>query len=155
MNEDSFSTKPGLGGEDAGESDTRIPWEVLVGLYERMPNSDQEIGDFACAVLRVREIYEAANAWQEEISNLTMLSLRGGRRRNHTAASPAKTPRMESEEGSSSTKIGLEKVIQLSHHPILSTVRDRKSECVTVPCRDTSHPIFVSSTGCYAQRICC
>jgi hypothetical protein len=92
-----------------------------------MPSSNEEIGDFACVVLRVRELHEAAKAWQDEISTLTMLSLRGGKRRNQSAASPLKSPARNDDEdiSSSSSRIDVDKVLQLYHHPILSKVRSK------------------------------
>jgi hypothetical protein len=54
-----------------------------------------------------------------------MLSLRGGKRRSQTTTSPLKFLARNDDEDSSSasSKIDVEKVIQLSHHPILSKVR--------------------------------
>jgi hypothetical protein len=108
-------------GEHEG-ADPRIPWDVLVNLFERLPSSFQDIGDFAGVVLRVKELYEVANEWQQEISSLTMLSLRGGKRRNPTLQSPGKDE--ESDAKDPSSVIEMKKVAELCHHPILEKVKN-------------------------------
>jgi hypothetical protein len=64
--------------------DDRVPWDILVSLAERPPNWDETVGDFAYVLLRVKEIYQDASRWQDEISFFTQISLRGGRRREQT-----------------------------------------------------------------------
>ena len=72
--------------------------------------------DFACLLLRVCELHKAARGWQEEVSNLTMISLRGGKRR----ASPMKGEGPDNDEPS---QIDADKVSKLSNHTILKRVR--------------------------------
>jgi hypothetical protein len=61
-----------------------------------------------------------------------MLSLRGGKRRNQSATSPVKSSAKNDDEdiSSASSKIDVEKVIQLYHHPILSKVRSLTLTCL-------------------------
>jgi hypothetical protein len=108
-------------GEHEG-ADPRIPWDVLVNLFERLPSSYHDSGDFAGVVLRVKELYDVANEWQQEISALTMLSLRGGKRRNLTLQSPGKDE--ESDAKDPSSVIEMKKVAELCHHPILEKVKN-------------------------------
>jgi hypothetical protein len=96
----------------------RISYEVLVKLFDSRPTLEQEdMKDFACLLLRVCELYKAARAWQEEVSNLTMISLRGGKRR----ASPMKGEGAENEDEPS--QIDVVKVSKLSNNSILKKVR--------------------------------
>jgi len=78
-------------------------------------------------ILRVKELHEAAAAWQQEISQLTQLSLRGGKRRktSEVNSSPSKTGEpgssvMDEEE---TNQIDTKKVAELSNDPILYKVR--------------------------------
>ena len=118
---------PGVFREEAGEEETtsspststpeieRMPWDVLVKLYESRPESMDSMGDFTLVLLRLKELFDAATSWQEEVSNDTMLSLRGGKRRS--------TPVGENgdvEDGQQ--KIDLARVAELSTAPILKKV---------------------------------
>lgn len=79
-------------------------------------------------VLRVNELHEAASAWQDDISNLTKLSLRGGKRRTNAVLSPSSShhhggePSDEDDE-LSSHQIDLGKLAELSNNPVLWEVR--------------------------------
>lgn len=75
-----------------------------------MPQSDLVLGDFACITLRVKELYAAAHKWNDDISNFTKLSLRGGKRREST------------DDPDASATVDLEMVTELSNSPILSKV---------------------------------
>lgn len=75
-------------------------------------------GDFACLILRVKELYEQALKWQDDISNLTMLSLRGVKRR---VQSPVRTPD-KAEADEVVPTLDLKKVEELSNRPVLSLV---------------------------------
>lgn len=129
--------------------DNRVPWDILISLNDRFPQVGiGDHGDFACLLIRVKELYEKAKAWQDEISELTMLSLRGGKRRNQTV-SPSKLVELGdvAETDDAPNKIDLYKVHELSHHPILAKV-----QCVSMvmePLKIASHPL-ISSTGCDA-----
>jgi hypothetical protein len=69
------------------EPEKRVPWEILVGLFERTPSTrDGIVADIPKLVLRVRELHEAANQWQEEVSSLLALSIRGAKRRQAGSA---------------------------------------------------------------------
>jgi len=76
-----------------------------------MPSSDLVKGDFACIVLRVKELYAAARKWQEDISSFTTLTMRGGRRRE------------SADDPEAVTTIDLDMVTELCNNPILSKVR--------------------------------
>jgi hypothetical protein len=114
LQSDDFSYKPSAGQEETG-TDGRVPWDVLVSLHGVLPSPDIEKGDFALIVFRVKELHEAAKKWQAEISNFTMLSLRGGKRR--TINSPVTTE----EEGNESADV--EAISKFCDNPILSKVR--------------------------------
>lgn len=102
--------------------DKRVPWDVLVSLHDRMPSSDLLLGDFACIILRVKELYVAANKWQQDISRLTMLSLRGVKRRTQKSSSPAKAGVENPDDADAASKIGVDEVVELSNSPILLKV---------------------------------
>lgn len=100
------------------DKDTRIPLDVLVSLFERLPGEeDVHIDDFALVSMRVRELHEAATKWQDEISRTTMLSNRGGKRR-----APINISGKVDQEIESSSKLQIEKMKQLAANPILSKV---------------------------------
>ena len=80
-----------------------------------MPSSDLVVGDFACVVIRVKELYAAAQKWQKDISSLTTLTMRGGKRREST------------DEPDSTTTIDLDMVTELCNNPVLSKVRPAKT----------------------------
>jgi hypothetical protein len=93
-----------------------------VKLHESMPPGE-DTGDFAFIRLSVEEMFKDAKAWQEEVSNLTLLSLRGGKRRAGTGTSPVRGLGDESKsEDSGPSMIDVRKVEELSNHPILSKV---------------------------------
>ena len=111
---------------DDDESTARIPWDVLVALYDRIPVSPEEqVGDFALVALRVTELYEAAKAWQDEITNNTMISFRGGKRR-----APSLSPTKQSQD--TDAKIEIDKMQKLAKNPVLSKVR-KKSKSLVIP----------------------
>ena len=105
------------------DSVERVPWDTLVSLSDRLPTSEQESpsGEFACVILRVKELYEAARDWQEQISSFTKLSLRGVKRRNPLSPSATKSPDDDSKE--QPPIIGVGKLAELCQHPILEKVR--------------------------------
>jgi hypothetical protein len=104
--------------ENVDGKSPRVPFEVLIALFERLPSSEQDSGDFACVVLRVKDLYEASNKWQQEMSALTKLSLRGGKRRIPVSQSPTKAD----EDFIEPPMIELKKVEELCEHPILRKV---------------------------------
>jgi hypothetical protein len=95
---------------------TTLPWDVLLTLYERIPVSadDGNPTDIARVALRVREIHDSANIWQEEVTALLALSIRGAKRR---APLPLNASEPENQE-----KIDLTKLAELARNPILNMV---------------------------------
>ena len=79
-----------------------------------MPSTDLAVGDFACICIRVTELYAAARKWQEDITSFTMLTMRGGKRRERT------------EDPDGSTTVDLDMVTELCNNPIISKVRSLK-----------------------------
>lgn len=71
----------------------------------------------------MQELYAEAKKWQDDISALTMLSLRGGKRR--TQSSPAQLqPLADSDDRDpSSETVEMRKLLELCTHPILEKVR--------------------------------
>jgi hypothetical protein len=103
--------------EEEDVSTVRVPWDVLITLHDRIPVSpDNSVGDFALVALRVKELYEAAKAWQDQITNNTMISFRGGKRR-----APSSSQDTEAEQDNSS-QIQMEEMKRLAKSPILSKV---------------------------------
>lgn len=86
-----------------------------------MPSADLSLGDFACIVLRVKDLYAAACLWQQDISSWTQLSLRGVKRRSQISAYPGGNGADNHDEDALST-VGVDKVVELSNSPILLKV---------------------------------
>ena len=81
------------------------------------------MGDCAGIALRLADVFEAANAWQEEITKVTMLSNRGGKRR--VEASGAET------EGNALQTVNVEQVHRLAKDPVLQKVAMPRESAVT------------------------
>ena len=92
---------------------------MLVSLEDKLTCPSVDSGEFACVILRVKELYEAASEWQQEISWFTKLSLRGMKRRG--PASLIKTDDDDDAKEQASI-IGMQKVEELCGHPILLKV---------------------------------
>jgi hypothetical protein len=120
--------------------DTRVPWDVLVQLHERTPSSDLVLGDFACVAVRVKELYEAAKRWQDDISKLTMLSLRGLKRR--TPGSP-NIGEIDLNDPLLNT-VDMRKVVELTNDEVLSQVRLFKCMCRSACFSSLSHCMKVA-----------
>lgn len=88
----------------------------MVYLNERKPAGLENMGDCAGIALRAAELYQAAKSWQEEITKVTMLSNRGGKRRGDGYPG-------ESDGGSQATVVDVEKVHRLAKDPVLLKVR--------------------------------
>ncbi|CAB9514346.1 Transcription factor S-II (TFIIS), central domain [Seminavis robusta] len=93
----------------------RISWDVLVALNERKPNDLEKMGDCAAISLRISELFEAASKWQEEITKVTKLSFRGGKRRGDVAPGA-------DNEGAPQQTVSVETVYRLAKDPVLQTV---------------------------------
>jgi hypothetical protein len=101
---------------------SKVPWDMLIALHDRIPVSpDDRVGDFALVALRVKELYKAAKAWQDQITNNTMISFRGGKRR-----APSSSQDTEAEQDNSS-QIQMEEMKRLAKNPILSKVSQPSS----------------------------
>ena len=94
--------------------ENRMSWDTLINLNERKPSGLENMGDCAGIALRAAELYESAKAWQSEISKVTMLSNRGGKRRDGSLT--------DSEAGTQAT-VDVQKVHRLAKDPILAKVR--------------------------------
>ncbi|KAL7580934.1 hypothetical protein ACA910_005752 [Epithemia clementina (nom. ined.)] len=112
-----------LSSESAPPKFERMPFDVLVKLNENKPEMVSGMGDFTLVLLRLKELFEAANSWQDEVSNETLLSLRGGKRRNTPAGENG-----EVDEGVQ--KIDLARVAQLSASPILKKITMPREEAI-------------------------
>jgi hypothetical protein len=97
----------------------RVPWDVLLSLHTRMPSSDLFVGAFAQIKLRVQKTFEDASKWQEDVTGLTNLSLRGGNRR---VKSSTKRKCDSADDLDSSSGADFDKLVVLSNNPILSMV---------------------------------
>jgi len=94
----------------------RIQWEALLKLNESQPSlAENETVGLAALVMRVRELHQLASYWQDEISSLTQLSLRGGKRRD--------VPSKEETGADDSERVDLAKLTDLCTHPVLDKVR--------------------------------
>lgn len=100
----------------SSSQDQRIPFDVLISLFDRMPYEVQnQAGDFALISLRVQELYTAAKKWQDEITRNTAISFRGGKRR--AVGSPG-----ASEPDQEASRLQMEQMKKLAENPILSKV---------------------------------
>jgi hypothetical protein len=108
------SKDPVSNGSQDGSNDISIPWDVLVSLHERLPSpeNDGPGGNIARVSLRVEELYEAAKAWQEEVTSHLSLSFRGSKRR---------APGAQESDGDL-TGTNMARLAQLAKHPILARV---------------------------------
>ena len=97
--------------------DNRVPWDVLVWLREHMPNINDSSGYFASIKMKVQELYDSASKWQNSISSLTCLSLRGGNKR----VKSSQKCRVDTFEGHFS-RSDYEKIVSLSKNSILLKV---------------------------------
>ena len=96
-----------------------IPWDVLVSLHERVPDPTAGLGgDLARVSLRVKELFEVANTWQEEVTSQLSLSYRGGAKRGAAI------------ESDDAPKINLGRLAQLAEHPILARVSMPREDAV-------------------------
>jgi hypothetical protein len=86
-----------------------------MNLNERKPTGLENMGDCGGIALRAAELYESAKAWQQEISKVTMLSNRGGKRRGEGAIADS--------DGGAQATVDVEKVHRLAKDPILAKVR--------------------------------
>lgn len=100
---------------------TTLQWDVLVALFEKIPTSadDGNHTDIARVALRVRELYDSAITWQEEVTTLLSLSFRGAKRRSPFTVQSKMAFALESEN---QEKIDLSKMADLAKNPILKVV---------------------------------
>jgi hypothetical protein len=95
----------------------------LVVLHDNLPNTDLLVGAFKQMALDVMGIYALASQWQEDITNLTNLSLRGGTRRGRNPS--LKGSSVGADSADSLLCIDFDKLVSLSKSPILAKVRHR------------------------------
>ena len=101
-------------------AEERIPWSELVNLCDRIPPAGDEIvGDIPRVALRVRELHEAADMWQQEVSSLLSLSIRGAKRRH-----------VSSQEGEPDGQEGQPKV---SNVQLAELVKDPILKSISIP----------------------
>jgi len=102
-----------------GVEQTRIPFNALVSIHERMPSEISEFSDPILCTLRVRELYTDAKRWQDEVSRTTLISNRGNKRRGATSDNAMQQDTKEEEKDA---KISMKKMEMLAEDPILSKV---------------------------------
>ena len=101
--------------EQSQTSTIPVPWDVLVQLHDRLPDPvTGPGGDIARVSLRVEELFDAAKAWQDEVTNQMSLSFRGGAKR--------RVPVAGASEPEEAPKIDMGRLAQLAKHPILARV---------------------------------
>jgi Transcription factor S-II (TFIIS), central domain len=104
--------------------DQRIPWDALVAIYDRIPKDVNGSGDFLLCTFTVTELYKAASKWNNEISQSTLLSNRGNKRRSGKAQnSECLESSQVDTEGDSSAKIEIARIELLARDPILEKVQ--------------------------------
>jgi hypothetical protein len=91
-------------------------------LHDHLPNADHLVGVFKEIVLCVKEIYASASQWQEDITSLTNLSLRGGTRRGRNPALKSISTGADNEDALPC--IDFDRLVGLSKSPILTKVRN-------------------------------
>jgi hypothetical protein len=131
------------------DSSKRIPFDILISLYDRMPcEVEKQAGDFALISLRVRELYDAAKKWQDEITRDTTISFRGGKRR--AVGSPGSVdPDQEA-----SSKLQMEQMKKLAENPILTKVsvhRVPPKPITTNLLLKMMFDVSLDCKGCHAQ----
>ena len=105
------------------DPESRMPWDILVNLHERKPDGLVKMGNCEGIALRLADVFEAANAWQLEISKVTMLSKRGGKRRLEAAGGEM--------DGSLLRRVDVETVYRLAKDPVLQKVAMPRETAVT------------------------
>lgn len=104
------------------DHDQRVPLDVLVNLFDKIPPSATEnFGDVARVALRVTDLHASALQWQEDVSRLTALSNRGAKRRA-PGSSPMKAQNQILEAAELTSQVDAAKVQKLAQHPILRMV---------------------------------
>jgi hypothetical protein len=99
------------------EETRRLPLSELVWLYDRIPHEgDEVVGDIPRIVVRVKELYEAAEMWQERVQSLLSLSIRGAKRRHVTSHD------VELDGHDSQAKVSNLQLAELAKDPILESV---------------------------------
>lgn len=109
---------------------TRIPWDTLVFLHDHLPNIDSLVGTFKEIALRVKEIHASAFQWQEDITNLTNLSLRGGTRRGRNPT--FKINPAGADNADTLPCVDFDRLVSLSNSPILAKVRRKSRSIVSI-----------------------
>lgn len=116
---------------------TKVPWDVLVSLFERIPSSSEleeasAGGVLARVALRVRELYDSAHAWQEEVSNVMSISFRGLKRRVPSGGiTSTEKPTGSRSDSESQSKVDIRTLDRLSKDPILAWVSGSRSRVMT------------------------
>jgi len=100
----------------------RVPLDVLFKLHDTSPDMIENSGDFALVVVRVKELHEAASKWQSEVSNLTLLSMRGGKRRAQQSDG------LDGDDAQQ--RIDPAKVAAMSNHQILKRVAMPREDAI-------------------------
>ncbi|KAG7363444.1 transcription factor S-II TFIIS [Nitzschia inconspicua] len=123
------------GGESNTESyDMRIPWDALVGLYDKIPRDVDGTGDFTRCIKAVTELFSSASTWNNEITQSTLLSNRGNKRR---LASDCADATLEGSVGDTSAKIQITQMELLANDPILSKVCMPRQKALDVMIRNS------------------
>ncbi|VEU39421.1 unnamed protein product [Pseudo-nitzschia multistriata] len=92
---------------------SKISWHSLLYLHERIPNTISGCGGHILCVLRVRELYDAAKKWQDEVCRSTMISKRGNKRRGGI---------IDTRNTEKDAKIRMSEIESLAEDPILTKV---------------------------------
>jgi len=100
---------------------SRIPWDALVYIHERIPNELPGCRESLC-VLRVKELYIAAKRWQDEISRTTMISNRGNKRRRSKASYQENITQVDTQDVEKDEKLRIVNMELLAKDRILSKV---------------------------------
>jgi hypothetical protein len=123
-----------------------------VSLYDRIPcEVEERSGDFALVSLRVRDLFDAAKNWQDEITRNTMISKRGGKRRTTAVGSPGKAE----QDQEASSRLQMEHMKQLVANPILSKVSPSNEFFLSYPGKTELTDPFNSHPGCHAEGGSC
>jgi len=101
---------------------SRITWDALVNLHERIPVEISGSGSPILCILRVRELYAAAKKWQDEVCRSTMISKRGTKRRGGKTSYQANSMETDTKDTEKDPKIRMEEIKSLAEDPILTKV---------------------------------
>ena len=129
---------------------SRIPWDALTHIHDRIPNELSGCRESTLCIMRVKELYRAAKRWQDEISRTTMISNRGNKRRGAIASYQENLSQDDTEDVEKDEKLRMENMELLAKDWVLSKVVMPRQKAVNSMI-DTSRKFEVQLQNFLAQ----